>query len=293
MADGELSYEYAALLVDGMAGIQADELDTGLVSLALWDGLPGGGPGGTASTVARWQRDARRVEIIDLAALLQRHVALTVRPALAPEPTSDDERAPTPSHASLEPRIVTMLFADARGFSKLTEEQVAAFVRHFLGGVAHVLSTSAHKPVLKNTWGDGLYFVFEGVSDGGHFALDLTDFVNRTDWTQYGLPPGLTLRIGLHAGPAFECVDPVTGRRNFLGSHVSRAARIEPVTPLGQVYASPAFAALARTHGVTSLACEYVGRAALPKASGSLPLYLVRRRVQSTAESRPPASDLL
>jgi class 3 adenylate cyclase len=70
----------------------------------------------------------------------------------------------------------------------------------------------------------------------------------------------------------------VTGRPNFLGSHVSRAARIEPVTPPGQVYASPAFAALARAHGTTGLACEYVGRASLPKAYGSLALYLVRRR---------------
>jgi class 3 adenylate cyclase/tetratricopeptide (TPR) repeat protein len=278
MAGGELSYEYAALLVDGMAGIQADELDTDLVSLALWDGRPGDGAGGTASTVARWTRAAHRVEIVDLAALLQRHQAFTVRTALAPEPPSGGQPAPQPLGGSLEPRIVTLLFADARGFSKLTEEQVAAFVRHFLGAVARVLSASTREPILKNTWGDGLYLVFEGVSDAGRCALDLTDAVNHTDWTAYGLPAGLTLRIGLHAGPAFACVDPVTGRPNFLGSHVSRAARIEPVTPPGQVYASPAFAALARAHGTTGLACEYVGRASLPKAYGSLALYLVRRR---------------
>lgn len=282
LAGGELSYEYAARLVDGLAGIQADELDTRLVSLALWDGQPGDGVGGTASTVARWKRDARDIEIIDLAALLQRHLSLTVRTALAQEPpVVDAAPAPKPPDVTLEPRIVTLLFADARGFSKLTEEQVAAFVRHFLGGVAHLLSTSTNQPVLKNTWGDGLYFVFDSVSEAGHFALDLSDLVNHTDWTQYGLPAGFTLRIGLHAGPAFKCVDPVTGHLNFLGSHVSRAARIEPVAPVGQVYASPAFAALVRGQSVTSLTCEYVGRASLPKGFGSLPLYLVRRRDQS------------
>ena len=281
LAGGELSYEYAARLVDGMAGIQADELDTALISVALWDGQPGEGLGGTASSVARWKRDARRIEIVDLAALRQRHLSVTVQTAHPSEPLAGTAPGPTPSDMPLEPRIVALLFADARGFSKLTEEQVAAFVRYFLGGVAHLLSTTTHTPVLKNTWGDGLYFVFEGVSEAGHFALDLSDVVNHTDWTQYGLPAGFTLRIALHAGPAFECVDPVTGHLNFLGSHVSRAARLEPVAPAGQVYASPAFAALARAQGVASLTCEYVGRASLPKSYGSMPLYLVRRRDQS------------
>ena len=74
------------------------------------------------------------------------------------------------------------------------------------------------------------------------------------------------LRTGLHAGPAFTCVDPVTERRNYFGTHVSRAARIEPITPAGEVYASAAFAALARADEVREFRCEYVGRTPLGQA---------------------------
>ena len=52
-----------------------------------------------------------------------------------------------------------MLFADAVHFSKLTEEQVPLFVQYFLGMIGDLLDQTAHKPVFKNTWGDGLYFV--------------------------------------------------------------------------------------------------------------------------------------
>jgi class 3 adenylate cyclase len=66
---------------------------------------------------------------------------------------------------------------------------------------------------------------------------------------------------------------------------VSRAARIEPITPPGQVYASEAFAALAAAESVKSFACDYVGQQALAKSHGTLPTYHVRRRTQDLAAS--------
>jgi class 3 adenylate cyclase len=281
MAGGQLSYDYAVLLLDGMAGIRADELDTELVPLVLWDRREEGGVGGTAFTVARWRETGRRVEVIDLSKLLYEEHALIVQPPNAAAPSSE---APGDSGAGpglLEPRIVCLLFADVRGFSRLTEEQIPPFVQHFLGMVADLLTATSRQPVLRNTWGDGLYFVFERVSDAGQFALELSAAINRTDWTAHGLPADFSLRIGLHAGPAYACIDPVTGRPNYLGGHVSRAARIEPITPPGQVYASRAFAALARAHQVTGFSCEYVGRTTLPKGSGTLPMYVVREPERS------------
>jgi class 3 adenylate cyclase len=102
--------------------------------------------------------------------------------------------------------------------------------------------------------------------------------ISGTEWAAKGLPKDLSLRIGLHAGPAYACMDPVTNRRNYLGTHVSRAARIEPVTPPGQVYASGAFAALARAEHVRDFRCEYVGQTPLAKGYGAFPTYHVRRR---------------
>ncbi len=128
-----------------------------------------------------------------------------------------------------------MLFADVVGYSQLTEEQNPLFVEHFLGGVSSVMAQSGDRPVTRNTWGDALYFVFDSVAKAGRLALELVDLMHRTDWKRLGLPADLNLRVALHAGPVFECRDPVVGRRSFTGSHVNQAARIEPVTPPGQV----------------------------------------------------------
>jgi adenylate cyclase len=262
-----------------MAALRAAELDTELVRLVLWDGKPGDGRGGTASTVERWRAAGRDVEVIDLAAV-SRPQPIAVRTAeplaagtaaIALPPASD-------AHPAFEPQIVALLFADARGFSGLTENQIPPFVNHFLGTVAAALERSPHAPVLRNTWGDGLYLVFSSVGAAGEFALDLSAAIERTDWTAWHLPADLTLRIALHAGPAYACIDPVTGRPNYLGAHVSRAARIEPITPPGQVYASRAFAALAQAEQVTRFRCDYVGQTPLAKEYGTLPVYVVRRR---------------
>ncbi len=132
-----------------------------------------------------------------------------------------------------------MLFADAKGFSALTEPQIPAFVHQFLGAVAEQLSLASRPPLLTNTWGDGLYFVFDNARDAGLVALDLAEKIAATDWSAWDLPREMSLRTGLHAGPAYACTDPVTGRLNYLGAHVSRAARIEPIVPPGEGLRQP------------------------------------------------------
>jgi class 3 adenylate cyclase len=273
MAKVEISYEYAVLMIEGLAGVRADELEAEMVRLVLWDGLEVGGRGGTWLTVNRWRRDNQHVEIIDLAALA-RDAGLPV--VVSPEPSGPDPAAEPKS--AMEEDIVALLFADAKGFSGLREDQLPAFVEGFLGTVAATLARMPNAPRLKNTWGDGLYFVFDSARDAGLFALDLADAVAATDWSRWGLPSNLTLRTGLHAGPAFARVDPVTGRENYFGAHVSQTARIEPITPPGQVYASAGFAALARADNVREFRCEYIGRIPLAKGYATLPMYVCRRR---------------
>ena len=176
-----------------------------------------------------------------------------------------------------------MLFADVVGYSQLTEEQQPRFVEHFMGAVAALMAVSPHAPVFQNTWGDALFFVFNTVADAGLFALDLRDRLCHTAWEEKGLPKELTLRIALHAGPVTGCVDPVTKQPNYVGSHVSWAARIEPITPPGQVYASRPFAALAAAQGVSPFTCDYVGQVPLPKGYGTFPTYHVHYRTRTTS----------
>ncbi len=273
MAAGSASFEYVGQLLIGLAGLRAAQLESELVPLAVWDGNPGDGGGGTADTIAHWRNLGHTVEIINLSALA-RHES----PAQAVQSLGTGTvRLPAPGPLpEVSTRICCLLFADAVGFSKLTEAEIPPFVEHFLGLVARLAAELKTPPLLKNTWGDGLYFVFGDVRDAGVFALDLCDRVKATKWNEKGLRD-MNLRIGLHAGPVYSSPDPVTGSKNFFGTHVSQAARIEPVTPPGQVYASQAFAALAAARRVTEFRCQYVGQTALAKKYGTLPAYLLRR----------------
>jgi len=179
------------------------------------------------------------------------------------------------SSMPLKPTIKALLFADVAGYSKLREDQMLLFVEHFMTGIAKL--TRTYKPQTKNTWGDSLYCVFRDPERAGLFALDLVDFVSGTDWEALGLPKDLNLRVSLHAGPVYRCKDPISGRTTYTGTHVSRAARFEPITPKGLAYASQSFAALAAALGVKSFACDYVGMLELAKNYGVFPTYRIRR----------------
>jgi len=124
---------------------------------------------------------------------------------------------------------------------------------------------------------NGRYFVFEHAEAAGRYAIELSDLVRSSDWERFGLPGTLDMRVGLHSGPVYSCTDPITKGAMFTGPHTSRTARIEPITPPGQVYASSAFAAVAAASGVAGLNFDYIGRTNLAKKYGSLALYHVQR----------------
>jgi hypothetical protein len=59
--------------------------------------------------------------------------------------------------------------------------------------------------------------------------------------------------------------------------HVSRAARIEPVTPLGCVYVTETMAAVLALHNANAFACEYVGMTEAAKGYSQMRMFLLRR----------------
>jgi class 3 adenylate cyclase len=236
---GSVGYEYANALLYGLATVRADELDTELVRIAVWDGAPGDGAGGTADIVSLWQSGGHSVEIINPLEFMPD----AMRPVAGPR--SRSHRPVETSASDLDSEIRAMLFADAYHFSKLSEEQMPQFIASFMGPIAALARETRPEPIYQNTWGDGLFFVFENVGDAGRFALKLADRVAAIDRKAAGLPEQMSLRIALHAGPVYRFKDRIIDKLNYIGSHVNRAARMEPVTPPGQVYSSDAFAALA------------------------------------------------
>jgi hypothetical protein len=217
-SEGSVSYDYANQVLLGLAIIRAEQLGTKLSPLGVWDGSPGDGPGGTCSNVERWRRLGYEVELIDLKRTLEiecpelRTTSVAGTPCPKPESPLATLEAP--------PKIVAIMFADAKGFSKLTEEQTPRFVRHFLGMVGEMARSipqlgpppGHQQPTMTNTWGDGLFFIFENVSDAAGFALDLCDRMQNTAWAEKGLPSWafasactpdrpIPLRIRLLSGP--------------------------------------------------------------------------------------------
>ncbi len=274
LGEGSMSFQYTNLVLQGLAHMKASQLETEMVPLAVWDQKPGDGPDGTADMIGLWQSLGLSVEIIDLAKILRRQCPNLVSKDNGPPAIVSKRRTGSRKFTT---RIMAMLFADAVHFSKLTERQIPLFMQEFLGTIATLVAESSNAPVVKNTWGDGLYFVFQDVRDAGLFALELCEDLNRRNWTDKGLPATLNLRIALHAGPVYSCTDPVLQQQTYTGTHVSRTARMEPITPPGQVYASQAFAALAAAQGVREFTCDYVGQTPLAKGYGTFPTFHVRR----------------
>ena len=120
--------------------------------------------------------------------------------------------------------------------------------------------------------------MFDDLLSAAHYALELRDFVMKTEWNRMNLPEDLRIRIGLHAGPVYYAREPILGRTNYFGNHVNRAARIEPITNPGNVYASEQFASLLMSQNASDLECKYVGIIVLPKRFGKYPIYHVKRR---------------
>jgi hypothetical protein len=262
------TFEYANLVLTGSGQLRAQLLDTTLCGLAVWDRAGGGARGGSASVVSLWEERGIPVEHVNLAYLRQETYARAVPEPPLDEPASSEGAAVGASH-----RIKALLFADAVGYSQFTEDQIPRYVSGFLGAVADLNQRTRHRFEHVETAGDGLYMVFDDARDAAHYALELSALATGTDWPAHGLPASFNLRIALHCGPVYCGRDPVTQGGLFTGPHTSRAARIEPITPPGQVYASSAFAAVAAARGADDIVLRYVGRTPLAKRSGSLALY--------------------
>jgi class 3 adenylate cyclase len=261
------TFEYANLVLTGMAHLRAQVLQTDLRGLAIWDGRPAAGGAGAASLVQIWQSQSVTLEQIRMPEIRR---DAPVR-ATVPDASSSEAQPAGFSH-----EMRALLFADAVGYSALSEDQTPNFVNQFLGAVADLNARTAQRPEHIETTGDGLYMVFGSVRDAGYYAVQLSKLVTGTDWAARGLPGGLNIRIALHCGPVYCGLNPVTASPLYTGPHTSRTARIEPITPPGQVYASSAFAAVAAATGVGGLAMQYVGRMPLAKDYGMLGLYHVQ-----------------
>ena len=274
----DVLFEYAATLLEGLALLRAAQLATSPTMLCVLDPQATAKVGGTRASFERWQRNIGAPQVIDLSQLRE-----AVAPAgAAPAPGTPPVPSPIPVVTDLADErphrtLKSLLFADFAGYSRLHDACAPLFQQRFLEIGARLLGSLAVKPLEAKTWGDALYVVFESPRDAAEFALQFLASMLEADWAEAGLPEGSQIRVALHDGPVFRIVDPVVARDSYFGSSVTRAARIEPVTPPGMIYASEAFAATLVAGGQRSYVLEYIGRLPLAKGYGESRVYRIDR----------------
>jgi len=261
-------YVYCSRLGMGLAVLASQHLFAPIEQIVVWDRTPAAGNAGTAIDVEIWRETGRPQTIIPITSRRRS------KPPVSPSRSASNSRRSARA----------MLFGDLRGFSKLTDRELPIYVTGVLGAIEHVRQAHRNKVLLANTWGDGLFMVFQRANDAAECALALQAALTRLDFAALGLSVPLSLRVGGHLGPVYETLDPVLGHTNFFGAHVTRAAHIEPVTPPGCVYVTETFAAALALEHSQAFACDYVGMTKAAKGYGSLRMFLLRARKSASEQ---------
>jgi class 3 adenylate cyclase len=261
LGDDQL-FTYCSGLAMGLASLCARHMHAPLMQLAVWDGVTSvGAIAGTAADMGAWRAAGHPQTVIPCG---DRHPDALPPPGRPKVPPGRrDTRA--------------MLFGDIHGFSKLSDAQLPPFTAEIMGALGRVARKYAGDIAFINTWGDGIFVVFPDAGRAAACALEMQEAVTALDLAALGLPDTLRLRLGGHLGPVYELDDPVTERLNYYGAHVSRAARIEPITPEGCVYVTETFAAVLALYNAAEFSCDYVGNTEMAKHYGRLRMFLLRR----------------
>ena len=269
----QVLFEFVSGFTQGLTLIRSQQRGVVPQSLVVLDRGAPKLPGGTANFLESWTNAGYESRAIDLAVLRGRLFGDSAVPAVAPSATPTDA-----SGTELKREIKYMLFADVKDFSKMREEHSPQFFLRFLREVKELLDALPNPPTFSNTWGDGLYLVFNRVTDCAAAALGLLERSKQINWKELGFESSSPLRIGVHAGPVFSGMDPIIGKKSYFGSQVNRAARIEPVTIPGCAYTSEQFAALLAVEPGHDFVSEYIGIEPLAKEYDRCPLYRLARR---------------
>lgn len=206
---------------------------------------------GTAADIRCWRASGGKTRIL-----------------ASPWQKADGGARPPPPERVLK----SVLFGDLPGFGNLDDKELTAFY----AGPMRAVGRLVHHAAYRNAWGDAVQLVFGGVAETALCALAIQRALSADALEGWGLPPSLLPRLALDFGPLRPVEDAVQGVAKFAGRVMTRAARIEPVTPPGLVYATEAFACEVALLPDPPVACDYAGLVPTAKAFGTLPLYAVR-----------------
>lgn len=267
-------YDFTNRFIFGMAQNRAAIIDSKVHCFSVWDGVSSKKHGGTASAIQLWLNQVNSIDYVHPQQGLKKYTAKgksNLESFISGKIISNGEDVCYYNYLPL-------LFADVKGYSKLNEQQLVVFSTFFLNLISCVFDTYDSGILARRTQGDGLFVVFKNIKLAAGFASELNTIITQTQWQKHGLPADLTIRISLDAGPCYSYIEPVTGNLEFCGDYVNRAARMEPITPPGHIYASETFVSLANVESLDSFQFVYAGQVVLPKGHGIIPAYHMQKR---------------
>lgn len=174
-------------------------------------------------------------------------------------------------------RMVGLIFADFAGFQRLEDRELPYFWQGIMRDISALLVPHHDAILLRHTWGDALHVVTRDAGTAARIMADIQQYLDLHRLKPDSPLSSLTLRIAGHYAPAFEGYDPIREGPTYYGTQLSLTARIEPVTPPGQIYVTEAFAARLALEADDQFALEYTGEVELAKRFGVYRLYALRR----------------
>ena len=242
--------EHAARVAMGLALQRAQHLDGRAVQVILTDA---DSDAAASPAAAAWAKDKGRRQTI---------VQLGDAPA---DPRRRKSAAPR--------QCCAVVFGDLPGFSRMPERFLPVFWDTVMRAIGDVVAEKGKAVALKNTWGDAIHLVVPDIRNAAEICLAVQKRLATIDGSLLGRDDAPTMRIGAHYGPVFGDWDPVVGQHTYYGRSLSRAARIEPITPPGTVFVTEAFAAVLLLETHDEFACNYVGQVPLAKGYGTFRMY--------------------
>lgn len=285
----DMLYRFSNHVMHGSAVMRGKFLTTEPHLMAVWHSRTDSMPGGPTDFIDRWT-NISTLHLIDLDELSEggdKSVDKIETSLIQPQKyslTFDPFISKSPDRV-----IKSMMFSDLSGYSKLQDEHIPSFL-DFLEKLNCAIEKIGVSLESLNTWGDAVFAVASSALKIADFGLRYCDIIESLGKKYPEFPFPIRARISLHSGPVFLAQDPFIKKVNFYGGHINRAARLEPVTAVGQVYATQQFIAL--LYGETSderneyiqkglkyyerYLTEYVGTISLAKSFGQQEVYHLR-----------------
>ncbi|MTH76862.1 adenylate/guanylate cyclase domain-containing protein [Paracoccus aestuariivivens] len=171
------------------------------------------------------------------------------------------------------PRLLTVLYADVHGYTRLLELDEESTVRRLTNSLALIRNlVGDYGGEVVNTAGDGLVAVFESVQKALHFALEMQrEMAREAAWSEGGAP--IHYRIGISIGDTF------LGQDGVYGQSVNLAARIQTYAEPGGICISEAVYQVVRNKPDLNL--RSIGTKQLKNISAPVEIYAVEQQFAS------------